>query len=118
MKTKARDPNDILREQGEDSVRAYSDGAKPFHHSYDMNGGGATKTTTGHDVRPPMFSDDALALRFADQHVGDLRYVAEWSKWLCWNGARWQFDDTLAAFDSARAICRAAAAGCNKPKLA
>jgi putative DNA primase/helicase len=70
------------------------------------------------NIRPPMFSDDALALRFADQHVDDLRYVAEWSKWLRWNGARWQFDDTLAAFDSARGICRAAAAECNKAKLA
>jgi putative DNA primase/helicase len=84
----------------------------------DMDGGGATKTTTGHDVRPPMFSDDALALRFADQHVGDLRYVADWGKWLSWDGARWQIDRTLAVFDRARAICRAAAAGCNKPKLA
>jgi putative DNA primase/helicase len=76
------------------------------------------KTTPGDDIRPPMFSDDALALRFADQHVDDLRYVAEWSKWLRWDGARWQFDRVLAAFDRARVICRTAAAQCNKPKLA
>ena len=68
------------------------------------------------DVQP--FSDDALALRFADQHAGELRYVAEWSKWLRYDGIRWQFDDTLAVFDSARVICRAAAAECNKARTA
>jgi putative DNA primase/helicase len=76
------------------------------------------KTAAGADVRPPMFSDDALALRFADQYSGELRYVADWGKWLCWDGVRWQFDRTLAVFDRARAICRAAAAQCNKAKLA
>jgi putative DNA primase/helicase len=70
------------------------------------------------DARPPMFSDDALALCFADQHANELRYVADWGRWLCWDGARWQFDHTLAVFDHARAICRAAAAQCNKFKLA
>jgi hypothetical protein len=33
-------------------------------------------------ARPPEFSDEALALRFADRHAGDLRFVAAWSKWL------------------------------------
>jgi putative DNA primase/helicase len=68
------------------------------------------------DVRP--FSDDALALRFAKLHANDLRYVAEWSKWLRYDGTRWQFDNTLAVFDSVRAICRAAAAECNKARSA
>jgi putative DNA primase/helicase len=94
---------------GADARRPNAEGPKPKHNK---------KTTTGGDVRPPMFSDDALALRFADQHVNDLRYVAEWSKWLRWDGARWQFDDTLTAFNHARMICRAAAAECNKAKLA
>ena len=31
---------------------------------------------------------------------------------------RWQFDDTLAVFDSVRVICRAAAADCNKARTA
>jgi putative DNA primase/helicase len=42
--------------------------------------------------------------------------VAAWNKWLRWDGARWCFDDTLHAFNSARQICREAAAECNKPK--
>jgi len=68
--------------------------------------------------RPPAFSDEALALRFAERHADDLRYVAAWSNWISWTGVRWQPDDTLAAFDKARRICREAAAECNKPKIA
>jgi putative DNA primase/helicase len=68
--------------------------------------------------RPPAFSDEALALRFAERHSGDLRFVAAWGKWLSYTGTHWQFDDTLHAFDLARHVCREAAAECNKPKLA
>jgi putative DNA primase/helicase len=70
------------------------------------------------EPRPPAFTDEALALRFAEQHADDLRYVAAWGRWLHWDGKVWRFDDTLAAFDHARAICRAAAAECNKAKIA
>jgi putative DNA primase/helicase len=70
------------------------------------------------DARPPVFTDEALALRFAARHAHDLRYVAAWSKWLLWDGKRWQFDDTLRAFDLARKICREAAAECKKPRVA
>jgi putative DNA primase/helicase len=70
------------------------------------------------DFRPPIFSDEALALRFAEIHVDDLRYVADWGKWLVWDGTRWKFDATLATWNEARKICRAAAAECNKPKIA
>jgi putative DNA primase/helicase len=68
--------------------------------------------------RPPVFSDEGLALRFAERHANDLRFVAAWNKWLSWDGSRWRFDDTLHADDLARAICREAVAECNKPKLA
>lgn len=70
------------------------------------------------DPRPPMFTDEALALRFAEQHADDLRYVAAWGHWLHWDGKVWRLDETLAAFDQARAICRKAASECNKPKTA
>lgn len=70
------------------------------------------------DPRPPAFADEALALHFAERHVDDLRYVAAWSKWMVWDGVKWQADDTLAAFDRARRICREAAGKCNKPKIA
>lgn len=68
--------------------------------------------------RPPAFSDEALALTFAERHADDLRYVAIWGKWLSWTGTHWRFDETLHAFDLARKVCREAAAACNKPKIA
>jgi putative DNA primase/helicase len=71
-----------------------------------------------YDPRPPAFSDESLALRFAEIHADDLRYVAAWGRWLSWTGTHWHFDETLRAFDMARAICRDAAASCNKPKVA
>ncbi len=69
------------------------------------------------DARPPEFSDEALALRFAERHADDLRYVAAWGRWLRWDGARWASDDTLYAFDIARAVCRVAAASAEKPHI-
>jgi putative DNA primase/helicase len=70
------------------------------------------------DIRPPAFSDEELALRFAERHGGELRYVAAWGRWLRWDGTRWLFDDTLYAYDLSRRICREVAAGCNKAKVA
>jgi putative DNA primase/helicase len=68
------------------------------------------------EIRPPAFTDEALALRFADRHAKDLRFVAAMGKWLRWDGSRWAFDDTLFAFDRSRRICREAASECNKPR--
>jgi putative DNA primase/helicase len=70
------------------------------------------------DPRPPAFTDESLALRFAEIHTADLRYVAAWGRWLSYNGVCWRFDETLLAFDLARKICRGAAAKCNDPKVA
>ena len=57
----------------------------------------------------PEFSDEALALEFADRHETRLRFVAPWSRWFVWTGERWEQDDTLSPFDLARAVCRDAA---------
>ncbi len=70
------------------------------------------------EPRPPAFTDEALALRFAERHSDNLRYVAAWGRWLHYDGQRWQFDDTLLAFDLARKICRRAASECDKPSMA
>ena len=72
----------------------------------------------GEGARPPAFTDEALALRFAEQHAGRLRYVEVWGRWLTWDGTRWQFDDTLAAYDLVREICRTASAECNRENIA
>ena len=57
----------------------------------------------------PPTSEFALALAFAEQHAHEVRYVAKWNRWLAYDGLCWRFDDTLHAFDRARAICHAAA---------
>src|SRR5215475_7003722 len=60
------------------------------------------------EIRPPAFSDDALALR----------YIPSLGKWLRWDGKRWCFDERLIAHDRMRKVCRAAAAECNHLKVA
>ncbi len=66
------------------------------------------------DARPPAFSDDALAQRFVERYGKDLRYIAAWSHWYEWLGARWAMEPTRHAFDRARAICRVAASEAEK----
>jgi putative DNA primase/helicase len=68
--------------------------------------------------RPPAFTDEALALRFASQHADSLRYVAVSGRWFVWSGKQWVADDTLQAFNFARVICRQASAECNERKIA
>ncbi len=108
---KKTDPNDILREHGPDALRQAFDEAAA-HAEPEPNEADQAEPA------PPGFSDEALALKFADEHANDLRYVAKWGRWLFFDGMRWQFDDTLHAFDLARKICRSAAAACRHPKLA
>ncbi len=64
------------------------------------------------DDRPPAFSDEALALGFAENYLDKLRYVAAWSKWMIYDCGRWALDDTLKAFSLSRVVCRKAAAEC------
>jgi putative DNA primase/helicase len=65
---------------------------------------------------PPEFSDEALALTFADRHAEQLRYVASWAKWMVFDGAKWASDETRLAFSLARTVCREAAAECRADK--
>lgn len=67
---------------------------------------------------PPAFTDEALALRFADRHHDGLRFVARWGRWLFREPAVWRSDDTLLAYDMVRAICREASAEANKGRVA
>lgn len=67
---------------------------------------------------PLLFTDDALASEFTDEHVDDWRYVAVWGHWYHWDGARWRKETTLKAFDLARRICRRTAAASKQPRIA
>jgi putative DNA primase/helicase len=79
--------------------------------------GAGTQVIPFDDQRPAAFSDEALALLFAERHAGNLRYVEQWGKWLSWDGMRWRFDNTLHAFDRARYVCREASSQANDPRV-
>jgi putative DNA primase/helicase len=72
----------------------------------DQDGGVAIEA----EALAPEFSDEWLALRFANDYGVTARYVDAWGKWYIWDGKRWAVDDTRQAFDLSRKICRAAAA--------
>ncbi|GEO13537.1 phage/plasmid primase P4 [Microvirga aerophila] len=80
------------------------------------------ETNSIHACRPLTgagpFTEDGLALQFAEQHAHDLRFVASWSKWLIWTGTHWRPDDTLLAVHLVRKVCREAAAKCGDPRAA
>lgn len=80
--------------------------------------GADSETTPAKDAQiPPEFTDEALALRFTEQHQHSLRYVAAWGKWLIWDGTVWRYDETLLAFDLSRGVCRRASAECNDARV-
>jgi putative DNA primase/helicase len=71
------------------------------------------------DQEPTVWgSDDSLALSFTKRYQNDWRYVAAWGKWLIWDGQRWRNEDTLAASDLVRHVCRFASLKSKNPKLA
>jgi putative DNA primase/helicase len=67
------------------------------------------------DGTAPPFSEEALALEFANQQGGKARYVAVWNKWLLYDGRRWRLDEKKQVFSISRKLCRMAAKATNKP---
>jgi len=63
-------------------------------------------------------TEDALALAFTRRYHRDWRYIATWGRWLVWDGRRWRGDETLAATDLIRSVCRQAALRADSPRLA
>ncbi|WP_230598364.1 phage/plasmid primase, P4 family [Xanthomonas albilineans] len=63
-------------------------------------------------------TEDALALAFTRRYHRDWRYVAIWGRWLVWDGQRWRTEDTLAATDLIRSVCRHAAVHADNAKIA
>lgn len=71
------------------------------------------RTLTGEAVgAAPAFSDEALALAFAEQHRDKMRFCSVWGRWLNWTDGCWRPDDTLSAVDLVRKLCRATANSC------
>lgn len=63
-------------------------------------------------------TEDALALDFTRRYHRDWRYIAAWGKWLMWDGQRWRAEETLAATDLVRHVCRHAAVRADSGKVA
>lgn len=63
-------------------------------------------------------TEDALALTFTQRYQKDWRYVAAWGKWLMWDRQRWRAEETLAATDLIRHVCRHASLKATSPKTA
>ena len=63
-------------------------------------------------------TEDALALTFTRRYKNDWRYVAAWGKWQMWDRLRWRSEDTLAASDLVRHVCRHASLKAASPKTA
>lgn len=63
-------------------------------------------------------TEDALALAFTRRYYRDWRYVSAWGRWMMWDGHRWRAEDTLAATDLIRSVCRHTAMRADNPKIA
>ena len=100
---------------GEAMQRLADDGSSSATALVEVANSFAAGAVSG-DPLLPRFSEEALALRFSRRYEGELRYVAGWGRWMCWDGTRWREDDTLAVFDRCRAICRRASAECGDAK--
>jgi putative DNA primase/helicase len=83
--TEARSIFDELVEE----VEAPSAGAEPGNAAPPQPG---TATPTRHPTYP--LTDLGNAERMVCLHRENLRYVGVWGKWLVWDGARWQVDET------------------------
>jgi putative DNA primase/helicase len=57
-------------------------------------------------TQAPPFSQEAIALVFADKYAAELRYVAKWGTWLRYRGTRWEIDETYDIFSLARKLWR------------
>jgi putative DNA primase/helicase len=66
------------------------------------------------DEKAPPFSEEALALEFANRHGGEARHVAAWNKWLLYDGRCWRADEKKRVFALSRQLCRSMAMAVNK----
>lgn len=109
----ARNPKDIFSIQliidnaEEVPKRDEGEGERGDERGAGGGGGGDGGVPTG--GLPVPWSDDALAVAFANDHRGDLVYIASAKEWRVWDGARWANDDIQEVLARARLICRKAA---------
>lgn len=59
------------------------------------------------DQYAPECSDDDIATRHVNRMQQNALWCEVWGRWLCWNGSRWQRDETNLVLDMVRQTCRA-----------
>jgi len=84
---------------------AESRSSKPRRASPDTDGDASVTT------------EDSLALEFSNRYGNELRYVAQWGKWMRWGGDRWSEDNTLNTWHLVRGVCREIAEPLEKPAV-
>ena len=110
--------------EGWDALQAIASGPRiqmrlPYEGSEDTQADAlASEDAVGAQDNAVWGTEDALALTFTRRYQHDWRYVAAWGKWLMWDGQRWRSEDTLAASDLVRHVCRHASLKADNPKLA
>lgn len=62
------------------------------------------RSSTPDDVRE--HTDESLALEFATRNCSLFRYVADWNRWMIFNGSMWLRDETLHVYAESRALVR------------
>jgi putative DNA primase/helicase len=66
------------------------------------------------DEKAPPYSEEALALEFANRHGGQARYVAVWNKWRLYDGLCWRVDAKKRVPSLSRQLCRMMAMTVNR----
>jgi hypothetical protein len=66
----------------------------------------ALRKVTAQPEDAPLYSEEALALLFAERHGPDFRYLPAHGHWIRWAETQWREDETTLAYDHARAVVR------------
>ena len=97
---------------------AFKNGSKPLPgsekqaaksaalHSAAKRADESEPTDLAQGIEAPRFSDDAIALKAAERHQHDRRFIAPWGRYLAFDGSRWADDKTLDTLNCIRAVCR------------
>ena len=65
----------------------------------------------------PSLTDAGNAIRFVRQHGKDVRFIAEFGKWILWDGKRWKFDSDGGIWRLAKLTARAINAEATESEL-
>ncbi len=64
-------------------------------------------TVTRDENLPAKYSEDNVAIAFAQQAEPLFRFIPKMGRWMVWDGNRWQEDETGLHLENVRVMCRA-----------